>query len=105
MSISERFKVEKKIGKEIYEINDSDLAYYNFREKKLLAEMMCKLLNHQEYRINDLLYQIGEMGKNNKTCENCISYNDDIQYCTMWDMETKYDDVVIQCDQRKEKNV
>ena len=52
----------------------------------------------------DLLYQIGEVGKNNKTCRECECFISEIKYCYMWDMEVEADDVVVACDQRKVKN-
>jgi hypothetical protein len=52
-------------------------------------------------KIGDLLYQIGEVGKNNKTCRECECFISEIKYCYMWDMEVEADDVVVACDQRK----
>ena len=52
----------------------------------------------------ELLYQIGEVGKNNKTCRECECFISKIKYCYMWDMEVEADDVVVACDQRKVKN-
>lgn len=63
-----RFKVEKKIGKEIYELNDNDSAYYNFHENKLLARWMCNLLNElydetveRNAQLNQLLEKVDEI--------------------------------------------
>lgn len=42
---NQRFKLEKVIGKEIYEINKDDIAYYNFKGEKLLAKLICHQLN------------------------------------------------------------
>lgn len=53
----------------------------------------------------ELLYQIGEMGKNNKTCRECECFIPENKYCYMWDMEVEADDVVVACDQRKIKNI
>ena len=52
----------------------------------------------------ELLYQIGEVGKNNKTCRECECFIPEIKYCYMWDMEVEADDIVVSCDQRKIKN-
>lgn len=51
----------------------------------------------------ELLYQIGEIGKNNKTCRECECFIPKHKYCYMWDMEVEADDVVVACDQRKVK--
>lgn len=52
----------------------------------------------------ELLYQIGEAGKNNKTCRECECFISEHNICYMWDMEVEADDVVVACDQRKVKN-
>jgi len=52
-------------------------------------------------KIGDLLYQIGEAGKNNKTCRECECFIPEHNICYMWDMEVEADDVVVACDQRK----
>lgn len=57
-----------------------------------------------KYKINDLLYQIEYVGKNNKSCDGCECFLEDIEYCWMWDMNVKKEDIVVACDQRKVKN-
>lgn len=52
----------------------------------------------------ELLYQIGKVGKNNKTCRECECFIPEHNICYMWDMEVEADDVVVACDQRKIKN-
>lgn len=71
---------------------------------------ICDLLNefaeeNKELKLQngDLLYQIGEVGKNNKTCRECECFIPENKYCYMWDMEVEADDVVVACDQRKVK--
>lgn len=63
------FKVEKNNG--VWEINKNDTAYYNFRNEKLLAEMICGELNdlveeneHLKYELNTLsgLYAFDKLG-------------------------------------------
>lgn len=56
-------------------------------------------------RINDLLYQIGEAGKNNESCRECECFIPEHKYCWMWDMEVEADDVVVACNQRKVKDI
>lgn len=77
---------------------------------KTLCEIVLRTLNSLadenkklEKQIEELLYQIGEVGKNNKTCKDCISYEDDIKYCTMYDMEVEAEDIVVACDERENK--
>lgn len=65
-----------------------------------LAEENKKL----KFKNEELLYQIGEVGKNNKTCRECECFISENKYCYMWDMEVEADDVVVACDQRKVKN-
>lgn len=80
--------------------------------KKDLTPTDCYgLLNglHEEnkelkFQNGELLYQIGQVGKNNKTCRECECFISEIKYCYMWDMEVEADDVVVACDQRKVKN-
>lgn len=55
-------------------------------------------------KMEDLLYQIGEAGKNNKTCRECECFIPEHNICWMWDMEVEAGDVVVACDQRKVKN-
>lgn len=54
-----------------------------------------------KYKINDLLYQIEYVGKNNKSCDGCECFLEDIGYCWMWDMNVKKEDIVVACDKRK----
>lgn len=71
------------------------------------AELYHKSLKENEqlkYKINDLLYQIEYIGKNNKSCDGCECFLEDIGYCWMWDMNVKKEDIVVACDQRKVKN-
>lgn len=75
---------------------------------ELPQSVVCDLLNQQyeeierlNYRFNDLLYHIGEVGYNNKQCKGCVSYLHDISYCTMYDMEVTGEDIVIRCRERE----
>jgi len=50
------------------------------------------------YILNQVLYQIGHMGYNNKQCKGCVSYLPDIKYCKMYDMDVDGEGVIIECD-------
>ena len=82
------------------ELTDIDFDKFN----KESAESIVELLNKQQDLINVLLHQFGELGYNNKPCQNCISYKEDIQYCTMYDMdEVTAEDIVVRCEDREER--
>lgn len=79
---------------------------------KTLCEIVLRTLNSLanenkklEKQIGELLYQIGEVGKNNKTCRDCECFIPDKYYCWMWDMEVEAEDIVVACDKRKVKNI
>lgn len=75
-----------------------------FKGEEALIELV-EIMNEQQLFIDDLLYQIGHIGKNNKTCRDCYCYLDDIGYCTMYDMNVKADDVVVDCSERRVKEI
>ena len=72
--------------------------------KDNLIEKLTRENERLKYKINDLLYQIEYVGKNNKSCDGCECFLEDIEYCWMWDMNVKKEDIVVACDQRKVKN-
>lgn len=97
-SISTGTVIDMITGKEYnckYRINDKLLELIN-----KIAEENKKLKLQNE----ELLYQIGYVGKNNKTCRECEAFIPEHNICWMWDMEVEADDVVVACDQRKVKN-
>ena len=88
-----------------YELTFMDCFYITDHQTKDYSsvleedlEEVVNRLNEQHETIQDLLYQIGYAGKNNKPCRGCISYNPDIQYCTMYDMDVKETDIVVACE-------
>ena len=107
--IEKQFRVH-----ELAKYNYSEIGEYideNHTDRPLRNDILVKLLNelYEENKAlklqnGELLYQIGEVGKNNKTCRECECFISEIKYCYMWDMEVEADDVVVACDQRKVKN-
>lgn len=92
-----------------YQITDTE-EDYAYRNNKKDKQKLCNLLNNlvkenKELKLQneELLYQIGEVGKNNKTCRECECFIPENEYCYMWDMKVEADDVVVACDQRKAK--
>lgn len=76
------------------------------------SRQVCEKLNelyeeNKELKLQneELLYQIGRVGKNNKTCQECECFVPEFKYCYMWDMEVEADEVVVACDQRNVKNI
>ena len=68
------------------------------------AEILVDLLNEQEELICELLYNFGELGYNNQPCKDCVSYSENIGYCTMYDMDVKAEDIVVRCEEREQKD-
>lgn len=100
-----RFYISSDSNQNIYD--DILRCYYS----SIDAKKLCKLLNELyeenkklKFQNEELLYQIGYVGKNNKSCDGCECFLEDIGYCWMWDMNVKKEDIVVACDQRKVKN-
>lgn len=70
---------------------------------EMMEEQCCELLNTLNNCVQELLWKIGDLGYNNKSCKNCECFITDIHYCWMWDMEVEPNEVVVKCDKRQEK--
>ena len=92
--LKERFKEEEWHYNHI----DEDRDVWRYKCNQFEKENTKLKLQNEE-----LLYQIGEVGKNNKTCRECECFIPECNICYMWDMEVEADDVVVACDQRKVK--
>lgn len=77
---------------------------YDFYEVGGLLNELYEENKKLKLQNEELLYQIGRVGKNNKTCQECECFIPEFKYCYMWDMEIEADEVVVACDQRKVKN-
>lgn len=97
MSVEELCNIANVLDSKCEEL-ESILELYDCSLNKLEKENKELKLKNEE-----LLYQIGEVGKNNKTCRECECFIREEKYCWMWDMEVEADDVVVACDQRKVK--
>lgn len=108
---------EKYRTNELCQYDYSEIWERSFNEKitdkPLRNDEIVDLLNQQtklekenkelKLQNGELLYQIGEVGKNNKTCRECECFIPEANICYMWDMEVEADGVVVACDQRKVK--
>lgn len=89
---------------ETIDLNDHDSVVKFMKNQSDKIKKLEKENKELKLQKGELLYQIGEVGKNNKTCQECECFIPERKYCYMWDMEVKADDVVVACDQRKVKN-
>ena len=99
-----RFTVDKFIGNYKFLIIDNEGKIETLSE---FVEYLNKLIEENKklkLQNDELLYQIGRVGKNNKTCQECECFIPEFKYCYMWDMAVEENDVVVACDQRKVKN-
>lgn len=106
-----RFRYDYKTGR----MNDTQSSFQATKDMRLIERQVNDACNSYEkrikelkkeneqlkYKINDLLYQIEYVGKNNKSCDGCECFLEDIGYCWMWDMNVKKEDIVVACDKRK----
>lgn len=91
----------------IIDLKEDKKYYLETDDDFVIIELLLNNIIHENeelnFRVEDLLYQIGYNGLNNKTCEDCECRIKDIGYCWMWDMEVDENDIVVACDKRKVK--
>ena len=86
---------------------DTEYALETIGDFRKIEDLLNELNDENEclkYKVNDLLYQIEYVGKNNKSCDECECFIEDIGYCWMWDMNVKKEDIVVACDKREVKS-
>lgn len=101
----------------VYQENNKLKSRIEYLERKIRRERISAMKEHEKWekeirkeneqlkqKMGVLLYQIGEAGKNNKTCRECECFIPEHNICYMWDMEVEADEVVVACDRRKVKN-
>lgn len=85
-------------GKDYYLPTLNGPIKYNRNDILDLVNRQSKQIEDLTNLLDDLLWQIGDMGNNNKPCKNCISHAEELEYCTMYDMEVKSNEIVIRCE-------
>ena len=104
--IYDHFKGDKWLVNEVeaeYIVTQMNNIDTKARERSKALSKLQKENEKLKKQLSDLLYQIGYIGKNNKSCKSCQCFIEDIKYCWMWDMETDENSIVVACDKRKLK--